>query len=132
MPCCSPPRARRKRRERQHSLCIPLPKSRNAVQELRSEAKVISSLLPAEIQEENFDTTLVGDSETVDPLWRERETKELRVAIPNGRGTTDAKSGRPANSHAAAEQTMADLIGILEVELRGSEDGLALLPLFSP
>ena len=96
---------------------------------MRSEAEVISSLLAADLQEENFNTTLLGDSETVDPLWRERETKELRVAIPNGRGgTTDAKSGRPANSHAAAEQTMADLIGILEVELRGSEDDLVSFP----
>ena len=95
---------------------------------MRSEAEVISSLLAADLQEENFNTTLLGDSETVDPLWRERETKELRVAIPNGRGTMDARSGRPANSHAAAEQTMADLIGILEVELRGSEDGLVSFP----
>ena len=114
--------------ERQHSLCVPLPKSRAALQALRSEAEVVSSLLAAEVQE-NLVTTLLGDSETVDPLWRERETKELRVAIPNGRGTgCDAKSGRPANSHAAAEQTMADLIGILEVELRGSEDGLVSFP----
>ena len=95
---------------------------------LRSEAEVVSSLLAADLQEENFDTsTLLGDSETVDPLWRERETKELRVAIPNGRGTMEAKSGRPANSQ-AAEQTMADLIGILEVELRGSKDGLVSFP----
>ena len=40
----------------------------------------------------------------------------------------DAKSERPTNSHAAAVQTMADLIGILEVELRGSEDGLVSFP----
>ena len=114
--------------ERQHSLCVPLPKSRDAVQAMRSAGKVISSLLAADRQEENFDATLLGDSETVDPLWRERETKELRVAIPNGRGTTDATSGRPADSHAAAEQTMADLIGILEVELRGSEDSFVSFP----
>ena len=117
--------------ERQHSLCVPLLKSRDAVQELGSEAKVISSLLPAELQEENFDTTLLEDSETVDPLWREREGDQ-RVASCDPEWERDygcdAKSGRPANSHAAAEQTMADLIGILEVELRGSEDGLVSFP----
>ena len=40
----------------------------------------------------------------------------------------DAKSGGPANAHAAAANYMADLIGILEVELRGSEDALLSFP----